>query len=351
MIGKDDSYEQPHVVLIDFGLATAFSTSVDNFSGTQGYMAPEIFQAGLWGPKGDIFSMGIVFFHVMVGHIPTKNGTMGPVLAPTAAVNTEECCKIARFVPLPWQKWPVEMPELRDLVLSMTNRDHRHRLRASQALEHTWFDSDSDADLPDEVLSRLLASSGSDFDEAAVLDAMAEACNLNQLRVLQEELRERDANGSGVVSEDDFVEVLESFSVRVGDAKAYAVATSDDGDCPYQSLMQQAISLKEVYNLQTLQDFLAKWHVTSSSFIDRTTVEDLLNLEAFEVPEDEIEELIDSMKATPDGRVALDEFRRCVMQDGRLGRRSDIDESRDLEDSTHWVLERGGEDEVCCVVS
>ncbi|CAJ1449378.1 unnamed protein product, partial [Effrenium voratum] len=75
MIATTD-YEVPRVVLIDFGLSTAFTSLREGVCGTPGYIPPETWRTGIWFPRGDVFSMGIVFFQCICGLVPSKNGTV-----------------------------------------------------------------------------------------------------------------------------------------------------------------------------------------------------------------------------------------------------------------------------------
>merc|ERR1740138_632412 len=82
MIAQNDDYRRPKTVLIDFGLSTNFCSGTGGACGTSGYIPPETIQTGDWYPKGDVFSMGIVFFQLMVGSVPTNDsndiGIWGP---------------------------------------------------------------------------------------------------------------------------------------------------------------------------------------------------------------------------------------------------------------------------------
>ncbi|CAE7567901.1 xpr1 [Symbiodinium natans] len=76
MISKSDSFQAPLVVLIDFGLASAFTSHRQGVCGTPGYIPPETWRHGIWYPRGDVFSMGVVFFQCMCGMVPSKNGSV-----------------------------------------------------------------------------------------------------------------------------------------------------------------------------------------------------------------------------------------------------------------------------------
>merc|ERR1712048_1393030 len=68
---KSDDFEEPEVVIIDLGLSSAFHT-LNNVSGTPGYMPPETWQKGDWFPRGDVFSMGVVCCQMLTGRVPNE---------------------------------------------------------------------------------------------------------------------------------------------------------------------------------------------------------------------------------------------------------------------------------------
>ncbi len=63
-----------HVTIIDFGFAQRWeegSLSPREVVGTLDYMAPEcIFRHAPWGPKSDLYSLGVIFFEVLTGQRP-----------------------------------------------------------------------------------------------------------------------------------------------------------------------------------------------------------------------------------------------------------------------------------------
>merc|ERR1712072_1122826 len=74
---KTADYANPQVVLIDFGL-TQGSAGEWLAGGTPGYRPPETNETNIWFPRGDIFSMGVVFFQLLADKTPSeKHGRPG----------------------------------------------------------------------------------------------------------------------------------------------------------------------------------------------------------------------------------------------------------------------------------
>ncbi|CAE7854384.1 CPK1, partial [Symbiodinium sp. KB8] len=68
MISGDTDWLNPNVVVIDFGLARDFRKGSSGVMGTPGYMPPEVWTKGVWTCKGDIFSMGVLFYNMYCLH-------------------------------------------------------------------------------------------------------------------------------------------------------------------------------------------------------------------------------------------------------------------------------------------
>ncbi|CAK8985216.1 Putative cysteine-rich receptor-like protein kinase 30 (Cysteine-rich RLK30) [Durusdinium trenchii] len=58
MISRDADWNEPNVVVIDFGLARDFKKGSTGVMGTPGYMPPEVWTHGVWTIFGDVFSLG-----------------------------------------------------------------------------------------------------------------------------------------------------------------------------------------------------------------------------------------------------------------------------------------------------
>merc|ERR1712205_200070 len=76
------NYEKPQVCLIDFGMAT-LSAGMGQSVGTPGYVPPETIgvmmgEQTCWYPRGDVFSMGVVFYQLVNDQTPDEDtGKMG----------------------------------------------------------------------------------------------------------------------------------------------------------------------------------------------------------------------------------------------------------------------------------
>lgn len=71
--------DNDHATITDFGIARVVNTSktkTGTVLGTPSYMAPEQFKSGKVDGKADIFSLGVVCYQLLTGHLPFKGDSL-----------------------------------------------------------------------------------------------------------------------------------------------------------------------------------------------------------------------------------------------------------------------------------
>eukprot|EP00049_Salpingoeca_infusionum_P011728 m.205338 g.205338 ORF g.205338 m.205338 type:complete len:1155 (-) comp15015_c0_seq1:244-3708(-) len=149
------------IKLIDFGFARPVtSTAVGTPCFTTDYAAPELFTlqnlpaSSTTDPPfatatatsmfaADVWSMGIVLYTLLCGHLPpaTARITGGP-----AADRMAQCPYSS--IEFPPHLWEFISPEAVSLVQQMLQTDASKRLSATQILQHTWMQSSNAHELP-----------------------------------------------------------------------------------------------------------------------------------------------------------------------------------------------------------
>jgi serine/threonine protein kinase len=119
------------VALWDKECNVANLTTCSTFSGTPGYVAPEILTAGRvgYGNSVDVFSAGVTLYVMLCGYEPFYGETEKELI---------EANKAAK-IDFSENEWNSVSKEARDLVLKMTAYDPGERLTAKDALEHPWI--------------------------------------------------------------------------------------------------------------------------------------------------------------------------------------------------------------------
>ncbi|CAD8076675.1 unnamed protein product [Paramecium sonneborni] len=138
MFSKKNDYTS--LVLVDFGLATSELLEKYLFPkcGTPGYVAPEILSTRSerrYNCKVDIFSAGCIFYKLLTGHSLFFGQNFDEVL------KSNKTCQIDLDLPIDG----IYITEQSiDILKKMLTKNPKIRVSASQALSHTFFDSNSD---------------------------------------------------------------------------------------------------------------------------------------------------------------------------------------------------------------
>jgi len=316
MIAKNDNYVNPQVVLIDYGLSSAFTAGRQGVCGTPGYIPPETWQTDIWYVRGDVFSMGIVFFQLMSGQVPSASGGVMGALAPT---HDDDWGRAAATQPMPWNLFPNNMPQLGDLLDWMTKRNREERPKALQALKHPWFTVSTDAELPTQNLHALVGIGAGHANHEQLENQMIEKNNLDDLRTVQRKFQQADTQGNGMVDGHTAKRILTEHGVDAGVAKD--CVESGAGAFPYAQLTTKAIASKEIHGYQYIRDLFDKLDVDKSGTLTTIELRGLIDGHAFDCPKDELDQLMHWMQ--PDrGVVTFDCFAQAMLDHGRISNRS-----------------------------
>lgn len=114
----DDATDQ--VKLADFGLARLADMQRSRtgvLAGTPAYMSPEQLTEAAQDGRADLYSLGVVLFQLLTGHLPHEAPSLGALLR-----------RVSREVAPPLQQWwPQAPPVLSDLVAALLERERERR--------------------------------------------------------------------------------------------------------------------------------------------------------------------------------------------------------------------------------
>lgn len=122
------------VKVADFGMATFVGVDglVRGRCGTPGYVAPEIFSAGIYGGYGnkvDVFSAGVTLYVMLCGYEPFYGETDADLVAANKTAKLD----------FPSSDWKKISCEAKNLVKRMMEPDPNRRLSAREALQDSWI--------------------------------------------------------------------------------------------------------------------------------------------------------------------------------------------------------------------
>lgn len=125
LLGRDGA-----IKITDFGISELASISERGGAaifGTPGYIPPETLRGDGYGPKGDLFALGVVLYHALVGKRPFAGGTVRDVVRATLSDQ-----------PVPPSQRVQGMPEALDgLVLALLAREPDERPESAAAVAST----------------------------------------------------------------------------------------------------------------------------------------------------------------------------------------------------------------------
>lgn len=333
MITGKSEWQNPNVVLIDFGMSQNFSGGA-RCGGTPGFMPPEVVQYGMWTPKGDIFSMGVMFFRLYCFEqvTPFSGNTVEAIMQ---AVCVQEP---------PWQ-YLNSSPALCALVRRMLTRDFHNRPNIKQVCNDQWFVQCQASGGGQIDKSALKALSGhkrkSDLHQALMAD-MAGRENLAQLQGINELFMQLDKDNDGVVTADEARDGLRRIMDPASIDNLINGLIGANGEIPYTEFMGQMIAQTKAEETELLWKVFQDADDDDSNYLDRNELKNLLQRP--EVAkclggDQTADELMAQMDTNNSGRVSFEEFRRVIEGDEKDKSIFKKGDSAEYYSTTHscWV--------------
>ncbi|CAE7472186.1 CPK3 [Symbiodinium natans] len=330
MIKDAGDYRSPRMVYIDFGLSQAFAKKLQNISGTPGYIPPETWNESVWYPQGDIFSLGVVFFQMLAGRVPSSDGVHKGIFQEGADLK-----QVAQFTmqsPPPWQQFPQQWRQLGGIVAAMLQKERTLRPRAAALLTDPWFDSTSAAPLPRENLARMVGLSREAVCRSDLTNDLCEKCNLRDLRALRTRLDEVASHAGTLRAMQNSAVPAATFAAVVGGYGADQGVLNDFMSCIqgplvlYDNLLQEVVKEKERRSIQLVCELFNEMDMDGNGYLSESEIRTLLQSDAFECSYEDVDDVLENMDFNHDGYVDVEEMKRAIMEDGRIARKDEADE-------------------------
>eukprot|EP00931_Biecheleriopsis_adriatica_P115379 TRINITY_DN91180_c0_g1_i1.p1 TRINITY_DN91180_c0_g1~~TRINITY_DN91180_c0_g1_i1.p1 ORF type:complete len:421 (-),score=99.99 TRINITY_DN91180_c0_g1_i1:114-1304(-) len=136
---KTKNYANPQVAIIDFGLSQNSAYDEQSGSGTPGYIPPETIEDDVWYPRGDVFSMGVVFFQLLADYnqLFTDEDEF-----PQDIDDDDDDEEGIKFLTLnrepPWEKIK-QFPAMKPWLSKMLEKKKESRWKPMVLLSQPWF--------------------------------------------------------------------------------------------------------------------------------------------------------------------------------------------------------------------
>jgi len=308
MISSKGNFQNPNVVVIDFGLAQGFSAG-QMAGGTPGYMPPEVWQMGLWTPKGDTFAMGVTFYSMIM------MGQGGPWTQNAQSIEQVTANTVRCMMPPP-QGYFQRSPALYRMVSRMLNRDFHARPNIGAVLDDPWMKSASgdSMDVDTGALRRMSKMAEMSQLQKGLLADMASKENLAQLEEISATFVSMDENNDGLV---DANEARQALRGKLPAAEIEALIGSLIGDgngkVSYTVFMGSMIAARKGNSSQMLWKIFQELDDDNNGYLCQNELRAMMD-------RDQVKELMGNKSA----QQALAEFgwdrkERVTWEDFRMG--------------------------------
>eukprot|EP00930_Biecheleria_cincta_P097194 TRINITY_DN88911_c0_g1_i1.p1 TRINITY_DN88911_c0_g1~~TRINITY_DN88911_c0_g1_i1.p1 ORF type:complete len:694 (-),score=146.52 TRINITY_DN88911_c0_g1_i1:48-2129(-) len=308
MISGNDDWQNPNVVVIDFGLARDFRGK-SGVMGTPGYMPPEVWQQGLWTARGDVFAMGVMFYRLycLQQRAPFTGSTIEELQRNTCQMNVD-------FQPLS------NCPPFQRMVQSMLSPDLQQRPTVEQVQKRSWWSEvgqDGSAPMSQEGIANLQHHKRKSELHTALMTDMISHENLAHLRELNDLFTAIDEDNSGAISEAEFRKAMNGqLPPHQVDQLATALM-GQNGEVTYSRFMAEMMAAKRAENSQVLWTIFKELDKDGSNTLNREELQAMMSKPKVReiLGRRSPDEMLQKMDADGDGVVDFREFKRAMESD------------------------------------
>ncbi|CAD7965794.1 unnamed protein product [Amoebophrya sp. A25] len=304
LLDDGNSATKPHAVIIDLGLAEMFDKQTGKSSaiaGTPVCMAPEVWNQH-FGPKCDVWSLGVVFFQLLAGKLPflaktTKKKDWVAVLSRPPDWSALDHCSHGATM----------------LCKAMLTFDEHRRPSAAECLNFLWLRDGSaqkDNAMGDKVMQSLCAYHERSDLEKVVRMQVASQLSANKLPHLNGIFKKYDVDNSGTLTMTELAAALEELGVErsVCRKAAEALDVDNSGEVEYTEFVAGCLNFFD----DNLDNML--WQAFQKFDVDNSGSELLsrgseMGLGTLSPDTSQVKAMVAKLDKNGDGEVDWDEFR------------------------------------------
>eukprot|EP00397_Hematodinium_sp_SG-2012_P008424 GEMP01008484.1.p1 GENE.GEMP01008484.1~~GEMP01008484.1.p1 ORF type:complete len:632 (+),score=110.09 GEMP01008484.1:34-1929(+) len=303
----------PHVVIIDLGLAEMFAVGGKNakIGGTPVTMAPEVWR-GAFSFKCDIWSLGVVLFQLLSGHLPFMAQSIDPKVWLALHQRGPN-----------WRLLSHCSAEARDLDAMMLRINEQMRPAASDCLNHPWFrlaEESTKNNMGDAHIRALKEYSKRNDLEKAVMLQVASQLSTSSLGKLNDIFQRVDTDHSGTLDRGEFLMAMEELGVDKKSAReAYSALDMDgSGSIEYTEFVAGCLSMfQDQFEEMLWQAFVSldqnrDGELSTNEVWQLLSKGDKLGL-GTSPDEAQIQRMIAVMDTDRSGRISFSEFKRFFL--------------------------------------
>jgi len=324
LLAADEPIEKAKLKLIDFGISKRFSPGQEmkTMLGTPNYLAPEVLLSK-YTEKADIWSIGIIAYIMLSGQQPFSGNANSEILAQVKAAKID----------LESGQWYYISSEAKSVMRLLLEKDPGKRPAAVTALQHSWLQPSSSADLAAPggsknkatiEMSSLKAFSQMNQLKKASLNVIAAQLPESKIRNMEEWFKSMDANKDGTLSIAELKAGMKLLGVNIPgnlDDLINSVDTDGSGVIDYTEFLAVTMDKKLYHQEDVVWAAFKRFDQDQSGTIDRKELANVLNDEvkdAFNIEEATVvSDVFNQVDTNGDGQIDFDEFFQMMRTAGQ----------------------------------
>lgn len=257
---------EKRVKLLDFGLSKNSQIVKDReICGTPYYMAPEMIKAEKYDAQIDIWSLGVMLYYLVSGHLPFHQRTQKELFA-------QICFGTLDF---DHHEFDYVSKECKDLIKKMIVQNPKKRLTASQVLKHPWFEKfggDAKVTQEEDMLAPELFKRMQEYKTTSYFEMVARNIMIKQSKdsdfssTLTEQFKKIDKDGSGLITPQELKDFIDACPlIHTTDTEIQALISELDyagnGKISISEFLAATIDQKEFFSDARLRSVFGMFDV------------------------------------------------------------------------------------------
>merc|ERR1712232_176440 len=276
--------------------------------GTPGYIPPETWQRNYWIPKGDVFSMGVIFFQIL--------GGISGLFAEHMRANTMEDIARCTCTAQPPFEWFNDKPDFQMLVAVMLEKDPARRCTMTHAGQSPWFSQYTGAPIDPQVVGAIKGINQKSEAQHQMAELMLDRFNLGGLRNLNQAFAAMDTDNSGTLTMSEAYQAVAQVGPQLGlneaDAEGFIRGLADSsGNITYRRFMASMIQHQKGFATADLWARFCEIDRDRNGVLDKQEM--VAVIQSMNYSEQESVQLFNNLDRDGDGIVTFDEFKALVV--------------------------------------
>lgn len=337
------------VKLIDFGLSRKFvkNEQLNEGVGTIYTMAPEVLK-GSYSKEADLWSLGVITYMLLSSQMPFYGRKRRDIVEKIMKGSYE----------MRGRRWKRVGQQAKAFVEDLLCVDPYERMTADEAYSASWLNCRTgvtvrnpyEEELQSANQSILAYSKYSKIKKIALL-ICAHKATTTEIGILRKVFQRYDTERNGILSYEEFKAALRDIGYSEEEYRNIfdAVDLDGTGKIRYTEFLAATIEAQGAISEERLAEAFDRMDSDDSGYITKENLRELLG---DEIPESEIDAIIDEADLTQDGRISYSEFLALwgVKQEDERLRSLDVvkqmwvesGRSSDSEDSRSKAVEKSG---------